>query len=221
MTGTPDSGQPIEPTTVELSGERTDRGATPPPPPPPSDPPTPPPPPGPPAAGPEPFLPPPRRSSPPPAGPPATPPPPPSSGAPGLPEPHDWWHVGGGSGGVTTAPAPVYVAAPPVTYVTNNHYYPAAQEPAARFSLARLRPVWNGTAAFAGLLLVPVTGHLSADLYGVVYAAAAVAAVGELGARMKHRRSSWPVRLLSWHVAEISFMTPAGIHALTYIFAGV
>lgn len=41
MTGTPDSGQPIEPTTVELSGERTDRGATPPPPPPPSAPPGP------------------------------------------------------------------------------------------------------------------------------------------------------------------------------------
>ncbi|MFB7918089.1 hypothetical protein [Streptomyces sp. NPDC056061] len=120
------------------------------------------------------------------------------------------------------ATAPVYAAAPPVTYVTNNHFYPAAaQEPGARFSLARLRPAWNGTAAAAGLFLVPVTGQLSADLYGVVYAAAAVAAFGELSARMRHRRSSWPVRLLSWHVAEISFMTPVGIHALTHIFTGV
>ncbi|MEO3978077.1 hypothetical protein [Streptomyces sp. CAU 1734] len=121
---------------------------------------------------------------------------------------------------MATVPAPVYVAAPPVTYVTHNHFYPATQTAPARFSLSRLRPVWNGTAALTGLLLVPVTGQLDVDHFGVVYAAAAIAVVGELGARMKHRRSGWPVRVLSWHVVQIGFLTPAGIHALAYLFTG-
>ncbi|MGV9315188.1 hypothetical protein ACWDR0_23840 [Streptomyces sp. NPDC003691] len=184
---------PIEPTRVVLSGERGDAAGTPPP----------------------------SSSTPPPADLPAAPPPP-DGGAPGLPEPRDWWSRGGGS--VATAPtaAPVYVTAPPVTYVTHNHFYPAVQTGGpARFSVARLRPVWNGSAAVAGLLLVPVTGQLDPDAFGAVYAAAAVAVVGELGARMKHRRSGWLVRALSWHVVLISFLTPAGIHALSYLFTGV
>ncbi|MFE2728376.1 hypothetical protein [Kitasatospora sp. NPDC059327] len=209
--------QPIEPTVVQLSGERTD-GATPPP-----KPPTPPA-----SAAPD-FLPPPRRETPPPpAASPPPPPNPPASGAPDLPDPHEWWRRpgSGGGGGVATAPAPtpVYAPATPVTYVTNNHYYPAAPaEPAlpARFSPARLRPAWNGTAAVAGLLLVPVTAHLDSDLYVVVYLAAGLAAIGELVAVMKRQRSGWLVRLLSCHVVWISVLTPVGLHAIGQIFTGV
>ncbi|MEU8927515.1 hypothetical protein AB0D10_42530 [Kitasatospora sp. NPDC048545] len=211
--------QPIEPTRVVLAGER-DSGTTQPPPP--SDPPT--------VGVPDGFLPPPRHETPPPpAQPPAAPPPPPpASGAPGLPEPHEWWRRPGGGGGglaTATAPAPVYVTPAPVTYVTNNHhYYPAAPvEPVApaHFSLARLRPAWNGTAAVCGLLLVPVTAHLDADKYGVYCAAAVLAGVGELFAVMKQRRSGWLVRLLSCHVAWCAFLTPIGLHTIGYLFTGV
>ncbi|MFC5889702.1 hypothetical protein [Kitasatospora aburaviensis] len=204
---------PIEPTTVQLSGERTD-GATPPP-----QPPTPPS-----ASAPD-FVPPPRRETPPPpAQPPAAPPPPPpappASGGPDLPEPHEWWRRpgGGGGGGVATMAPP---APAPVTYVTN-HYYPAAPAGAvpARFSVARLRPGWNASALVAGLLLVPVTGkvlHVFGDEYGVVMAALLAAGLLEL----RHRGRSWLVRVLTCNLIASSAVTAAGLHMYGYIVTGV
>ncbi|MFJ4799147.1 hypothetical protein [Kitasatospora purpeofusca] len=203
---------PIEPTNVQLSGERTD-GATPPP-----KPPTPP------APSVPDFVPPPRRETPPPpAQPPAAPPPPPpASGAPDLPEPHEWWRRpggGGGGGGVATMAPP---APAPITYVTNHHYYPAAPAAAvpARFSVARLRPAWNASALVAGLMLVPVTGkvlHVFGDEYGVVMAALVATGLLEL----KHRGRSWLVRVLTCNLIASSAVTAAGLHMYGYIVTGV
>ncbi|MFJ7280290.1 hypothetical protein [Kitasatospora sp. NPDC098663] len=217
--------QPIEPTVVELSGERADSA--------------------PPAGTPDAFLPPPRRSAPPspagppvappppPAGPPAVPPPPPPSGPPpgaaGLPEPGEWWHRpgggGGGGGGVATAPAPAYAAAPPVTYV-HNHYYPAAPAPTApappRFAISRIRPVATGLALAVGVIVARSlwnpTLHVFGDEPGVLLAGLTGALLLEyrfLGQRV------WPVRVLTFSLVSSLALTPAGLHLVGYLTTGV
>ncbi|MET8746185.1 hypothetical protein [Streptomyces sp. NPDC004728] len=188
--------QPIEPTTVELSGERTDR-ATPPPPPPPSQPPTPP------SASPEP-VPPPRRGTP--------PPPPPPAGPPAAP-PWSW-----GGGGVMAPQAPPAPA--PVEH--HYHYYPAQQDRPPRFSVSRLSPVRNGTALVAGLLLLPVTGkalHICGDEPGVLMAALAIAGILEL--RTHSRVRSWLVRVLTCNLLVSTVVTPAGLYLYGYLLTGV
>lgn len=187
--------QPIEPTTVELSGERTDR-VTPPPPPPPSQPPTPPP------ASPEP-VPPPRRGTP--------PPPPPPAGPPAAPP----WSWGGGVMAPQAPPAPA-----PVEH--HYHYYPAQQDRPPRFSVSRLSPVRNGAALVAGLLLLPVTGkalHICGDEPGVLMAALAVAGILEL--RTHSRVRSWLVRVLTCNLLVSTVVTPAGLYLYGYLLTGV
>ncbi|MFJ3714023.1 MULTISPECIES: hypothetical protein [unclassified Streptomyces] len=147
---------PIEPTTVELSGERTDSV------PPPASPT------GPSVDGADWFGLPPRRTppTPPPVGPPAVPPPPPVSG--------------GGMAAVVPPGAPVtYVTN---HYYPDA---PMGSAP-ARFTLSRLNPAWNGAALVVGLLLVPVTGkllHALGDEPGVIMAALAAAGLLELRRR--------------------------------------
>ncbi|MFF9593858.1 hypothetical protein ACF1FX_32520 [Streptomyces sp. NPDC014646] len=188
-------GRPIEPTTVELSGERTDSGKT-----------TPPPPPTPPRSGPspvpDPFLPPPRRGTPPPAGPPSGP-------------PASW--DGGGVAVAAPAPAPVhhhhYYPAQPVQ-----------QERPPRFSVSRLSPVRNGTALAAGLFLLPVSGkvfHLFGDEPGAMVAALAVAGILELCSNPHDRVRSWLVRVLTCNLLASSVTTPAGLYLYGYLLTGV
>ncbi|GAA1317394.1 hypothetical protein GCM10009647_047190 [Streptomyces sanglieri] len=194
--------QPIEPTTVELSGERTDRAT----PPPPTEPP-----PAPPSASPEPVPPPRRRTppTPPPAGPPAGPPARPPAGPPA---PRD-------GGGVMAPPAP----AP----VHHHHYYaapPAQQDRPPRFSVSRLSPVRNGAALVAGLTLLPVSGkafHVFGDEPGVMMAALAVAGLLELRSNPHDRVRSWLVRVLTCNLLASSVVTPAGLYLYGYLATGV
>ncbi|MFE3151180.1 MULTISPECIES: hypothetical protein [unclassified Streptomyces] len=190
--------QPIEPTTVELSGERTDR-ATPPPPPPPTAPPAPPPrrrtPPTPPPAG-------------PPAGPPARPPANP-------PAPRN-------GGGVMAPPAPA--PAP----VHHHHYYPAPpaqQDRPPRFSISRLSPVRNGSALVLGLVFVPDTGkllHALGDESGVMMAALAATGILELIAhRYGWRIRAWLVRALTFNLLASSVVTASGLYMYGSILTGV
>ncbi|MEU8927353.1 hypothetical protein AB0D10_41625 [Kitasatospora sp. NPDC048545] len=107
---------------------------------------------------------------------------------------------------------------PPINVIVN---FPAPAPP-PRFSLRRLRPAWNGSAAIAALILVPVTSRvLGVEDYGVLYTGAVLAAIGELVAVMKQRRSGWLVRALSFHVVFAAFLTPVGLHALSYPLTGV
>ncbi|MFJ7912623.1 hypothetical protein [Kitasatospora sp. NPDC096204] len=197
--------QPIEPTRVELSGERG--GATPPPPP--SEPPT--------VGAPDGSVPPPRRGDPPPSGPPP--------GAGGLPEPGEWWRRPGGGrgGGVATAPAPVF--APPAE-VHHHHYYPAAPAPAApagpRFDVRRIRPVANGLAAATGVLLAkgPVNEffHLFTDPMGLPLLGLAVSAVLEW--RWHRYQVWWPVRVFTFSMISSLAITPAGQQLIGYVMTG-
>lgn len=200
--------QPIEPTRVELSGER---GGTPPPPPPPppSEPPT--------VGMSDAFLPPPRRGDappPPPSG------PPPGSGGGGLPEPGEWWRKpdGGRGGGVATAPAPVY--APPAE-VHHHHYYPATPAPAAappRFQIGRIRPVANGVCLIAGAVIARTVWnpllHTADDPSGMPMLGLIVSAVLEWRWR---RYRVWPVRVFTCSWCWTLAITPAGQELVSYV----
>ncbi|WNI34399.1 hypothetical protein [Streptomyces sp. ITFR-6] len=184
--------QPIEPTVVELSGERTD---TTPPPPPPMD-------------VPDPFLPPPRRR---------TPPTPPPAGPPAVP-PHSPRPGGGVAAMAPPGPAPVtyvtnhyYPVAPEV---------PAPSPRFSLSRLSPVRNGTALVAGLTLLPVSGKVFHICGDEPGVMMAALAVAGILEL--RTSHDRvRSWLVRVLTCNILVSTVATPAGLHLYGYLLTGV
>ena len=140
-----------------------------------------------------------------------------------------WCRNNTSGGGIATAPPPVVAEhAPPreVVFMTPQVtvVLPGPAAP-ARFSLARIRPLYQGTAAFVGLLLTPITnGILQHQVHDWVWAVP-TGLVGAVLVELRCRKNAtwvrWAARAVTFNMLWAIFLTEAGRETVVYVTTGI